>query len=201
MKTFKIALITASGLGVVATVALIFLRPVHGAPSRAAALAKPASHAKLTAPVQFEVEEGVAPPPRMPVPLEAGAANSDTADRNGSEGPTTEELRIMAAAQYESESVDRGWATSASAQLQNAIQKAATGASKMHGIECRSTVCRVDIVHESEDVFLAFTRTLADSRPWPGPMFATRVDLTSDGRWVTQLYMGREGKPLVGIAD
>ena len=57
-------------------------------------------------------------------------------------GPTTSEKRAQ---QFESEAVDRTWATGAEAQILEAISQTGVNALDMR-VECRTTVCRLELL-------------------------------------------------------
>lgn len=102
---------------------------------------------------------------------------------------------------FAAEPVDDSWARSTRSALHDRLAEVSrSSASSLGNIECRSTICEVDVVHSSADASRQFdARAFLDShdRVWNGPVMMTTPKQNPDGSVAVVMYLGREGTSLV----
>jgi hypothetical protein len=95
---------------------------------------------------------------------------------------------------------DRAWAPDASRNLSAALPKALPSGSSVSSVSCRSTMCRVEMVHASLDQYAEFTRHAfydPASPVWTGPGFSTVLEEPgAGGKLVTVVFLARPGSTL-----
>jgi type II secretory pathway pseudopilin PulG len=72
--------------------------------------------------------------------------------------------------------------------------------SSLRGIDCRSSICRIEVVHRDADASRQFTDkafTDPDERAWNGPVILIPPRFDPDGSVAVVMYLGREGTPLL----
>jgi hypothetical protein len=113
-----------------------------------------------------------------------------------------------ATAQYQQafslEPVDREWSSSAQAKLQTGVSALIPKTSQVVSLECRTSLCRVQVHHRNLDDYRSFTQDAylkGDTHIWNGQMFSTLVgDPTTDGV-TTVAFLAREGHLLPSMAN
>lgn len=96
------------------------------------------------------------------------------------------------------EALDPAWSTQAQSIVRDRMSSILTDSSTLHALECRSSMCRMELVMKdparSGDLM---RRAFADpkTRVWKGHVFAHRVD-SADGEQLTVAYLVREGLQL-----
>ncbi len=102
---------------------------------------------------------------------------------------------------FAAEPVDDSWARSTRGALHDRLAEVSrSSASSLGNIECRSTICAVDVVHSTADASRQFdARAFLDSRDrvWNGPVMMTTPKQNPDGSVAVVMYLGREGTSLV----
>jgi hypothetical protein len=126
-------------------------------------------------------------------PAGSGSASGKTA-------PSSEEIRDRFAVFFTSERVDTAWSRGAAEALTKGAQAVLPGGSRLHRVECRETLCRVEIEHASADEFRTFVQSAFfenETRISKSGFFASALDEPSLGGPVTAIaYVAREGKGL-----
>jgi hypothetical protein len=104
---------------------------------------------------------------------------------------------------FTAEPTDAGWATATRGALVdhlNAVSR--MSASALGAIDCRSSICRVEVVHhdaEGARQFAAKAFTDPSERAWNGPVVIATPELRADGSVAMVMYLGREGAELVKL--
>ncbi|CAN5900872.1 hypothetical protein BH11MYX4_BH11MYX4_58070 [soil metagenome] len=96
------------------------------------------------------------------------------------------------------ESVDADWARDARRTLQDEIAKRLPAKGTVASVDCRRTLCRVDIALDGEEAYRQMMGTAMSV--WPGPLFGSpsRAD---EGGWTMTLYAAREGTTFPALAE
>ena len=97
-----------------------------------------------------------------------------------------------------SETVDATWARDAGRTLRDEIAKRLPPKGTVASVDCRRTLCRVDIALEGEEAYRQVIGTALSV--WPGPLFGSpsRAD---EGGWTMTLYAAREGTTFPALAE
>lgn len=142
----------------------------------------------------------VPPVPEAEVePIEA----SEPATARASEEPafsSDEDMRLHVETIFESESADRAWGGDAESTLQTAVGTHLTEGSRLVGVRCRTTVCRVELQHDTANARDDLMRELARTRPWNAPLFSPPPRVEGERTYAT-IFIAREGYPIAGIAE
>lgn len=96
---------------------------------------------------------------------------------------------------FEGEPTDSSWADATEASIRLAGDRLGLGGSRIDSVQCRATLCRAEVLHDSEDEFEAFAHTF----PMAVPQLprATMKRLQTDGGLErTIVYLAREGHPM-----
>lgn len=104
---------------------------------------------------------------------------------------------------FDSQASDGGWAMDARRSVEARLADLPV-ASRVRSIECRSTLCRVETIHDRYPDARAFTSRLAalDQRPWNGGFYTGPISEDPQTGAVTFVtYLVREGMELPAIPD
>jgi hypothetical protein len=101
---------------------------------------------------------------------------------------------------FVSEPADSAWARTAEHTIETRFASALP-ARALRSVECHTSMCRIETLHESIDAYQAFYRKLAspESMPWLGPIFSTALDEAAAKRgdaFVIVSFLAREGREL-----
>jgi len=142
--------------------------------------------ASATAPV-------TAPPSEPPADSEAARAKRWEEDARAN-------LTAVEGA-FATEPTNEPWAGSTRVALRDRLTAISRSAgSALHDIDCRSSICRVEVVYRDADASRQFNEkafTDPTDRAWDGPVVITPPQTNSDGSLATVMYLGREGTSLV----
>lgn len=84
-----------------------------------------------------------------------------------SEAPrSADELAAEQESALAAESRDAAWAPGAEAELQRAVAESAPPGSRLAGVECRATRCRLEVAHESPDAQRFFLPAVLNEGPF-----------------------------------
>jgi hypothetical protein len=131
----------------------------------------------------------------------------DTSDAPQREFPTVSIFEKLTHLHAE-EARDSSWAETASELLRSVIRRRAGPNTKLTAVDCRASLCRVELSHKTVDEALAFQRLvgLTDARPWNGELFfwtkgvvggaPPSRDTATDERQVT-MFIARQGTPIL----
>ncbi len=123
--------------------------------------------------------------PQLPRVFETSGANAIPPNEKGPEGvvpqsgnrnsapepPTLDDVRVFVQSTFEGQTVDRTWAVETRTSLDGVFRAHLPERSLVKSMECRSSLCRVVLVHPAEQLerdFMASTVGL-----WPGGYMVT----------------------------
>ncbi len=155
------------------------------------------------APREVIVVSAAAAEPSGPPPEPPAAESGVTADSPQAADEydlSVHEAQAQVAATFDVERLDWSWSAAAETSLRRAVETELPERSRLRQVECRSTMCRVDVEHAELDGHTALVRALIARRPWNAPMYAPPPANSGDGLSAT-LFVAREGHQLVGLAE
>ncbi|QAT82764.1 dihydrolipoamide acetyltransferase [Corallococcus coralloides] len=91
---------------------------------------------------------------------------------------------------FAAEPVDGDWSASASRTLDDAFRAHLPGTSRVKSLECRATLCRVELVHRAQADHGAFL--MNGLRTWPGSVFIAN-EAQEGNDYVVTLLASKEG--------
>lgn len=104
---------------------------------------------------------------------------------------------------FTAEPIDASWATSTRATLTDHLSALSRMSSSAVGpVDCRSSICRVEVVHHDADGARRFAdKAFTDpgERAWNGPVVIATPEIRGDGSVAMVMYLGREGTELVKL--
>jgi len=183
MKPLVFFLILSLGAGFVLLLSLDDAgenRPpqLHTQPART--VERPADSRPMTAPRREPALAAHVEPER---PLERQAADA------------LSERRTQLQAQFAAQPIDPSWASSSKQLLNDDLGKYASADVRVRGVECRSTLCRVELAPVNRDAGQRFMEAWVRHRTWTGPGFAA-----SDGDSMI-VFLGRPGGAELALAN
>lgn len=147
--------------------------------SSATAPALPVAAAPAPTPRPAPALPAALPPPPQPPPSPERIAEDGVLDR-----------RARLQAQFTAQPIDASWATAASRQLGDDLEKHATPEARVRSVECRSTVCRIEVGPGPREALQQIMQSWARHRTWTGAAFAA-----AEGDTVV-LFVGKPGTEL-----
>lgn len=93
------------------------------------------------------------------------------------------------------ESVDSAWSLEASGGIEQVFTRGLFREARLLGVECRASLCRVEVLHRSPAELPQFTATFPAEVAAYANRMTMRQTLNEDGSVITVLYLGREGYP------
>ncbi|WP_437554868.1 hypothetical protein WME97_22800 [Sorangium sp. So ce367] len=207
-----IALAAAGGVAALAVdrrrdeAELARMREDMGALSRAIEATKSGPALAGAAPRPERRIEAAAPAPAAP-PAEAPAAPAPEPPGEENESAPTVERRAAALAAvrerledtFTQQGTDARWSAEAREAAREKLSAALPDTSSLRSIECRSSMCRVETVHQDFEQYEQFVRSTfmnPQEALWRGGFFTLPVNDPREGELVTVAYVGREGAPL-----
>ncbi len=107
-----------------------------------------------------------------------------------------EEYLGLIEAGLQHEHVDRQWSSKAKTEIENAFTNKALAGAAVTNIECRTSLCRIEVVHEDPQSLAEFDVLLAQKLTHILPQAVMdRIEL-EDGSISTFVYMSRDGYEL-----
>lgn len=108
----------------------------------------------------------------------------------------TSQLVAFLDGQFQSEAVDTQWGSQAEAQITDAFSLEALQASRLRGVRCQATMCRVEVDYIDTDAERAFMTHLGKLEAFVNAeAFYERTD-HDDGSVATLIYVARSGHRL-----
>lgn len=161
--------------------------PSSPAATNSATVAKRAEPRLDSAPQAIRRQPPIVDVSADPAPPDASETNPEV---------TTAARRARMQAHFADQPVDRSWASAAQYALQDDLGKVADDGIRLDRVECRSSLCRAEIVARSRDAASAFLESWLHQRTWTGPGFASHDDPNPDGSPRMVLFLGRPGTAL-----
>jgi hypothetical protein len=98
-----------------------------------------------------------------------------------------------------SEETDKTWAASASDTIQRAVQEADNGANELLALDCRSTLCRVEVSHQTPMARADFMQRFALKVGTVLPTMTIEPVSMENGHSVSRIYLARTGHELPAL--
>lgn len=142
--------------------------------------------------------------PAQPVsfPPALGPESQANAQAEKTKGLDSVELRNHFAALFTEEPIDPVWAPERKSTLSSRLQSALPSASILKGVECHSSLCRVETVHQDVAGYQAFLDSAfrdPGTKVTTGGIFATLAGKDEEGRLVATVFVAAEGQSLPRI--
>jgi hypothetical protein len=99
-------------------------------------------------------------------------------------------------ASLRAESIDAAWSNEAVDALKEAFTSQELSATGLQDIECRATLCRIEVVHADEEKRREFERTFVEKVAPVLPSAVMHTEEHEDGSSATTVYLARQGHQL-----
>jgi hypothetical protein len=141
--------------------------------------------------------EGAVDTVRSPnVALAPGEAIDGSAtEQQASDGERQQKLRALFATQFSRESDDASWSRQTEASLSQAVTHAAFDGSRILAIGCRTSLCQLEVGHDSEAAREEFVEDFPFTLPFDTEVFYQRLE-EAGGKESTVMYLARAGQHL-----
>lgn len=93
------------------------------------------------------------------------------------------------------ESVDPDWSLQASRGIEQVFARGMFRQARLLGVECRASLCRVDVLHAGQADLPQFTASFPAEVAAYANRMTMRQTVNEDGSVTTVLYLGRDGYP------
>jgi hypothetical protein len=121
--------------------------------------------------------------------------NGDAAPARPRIDPAT--LRDHLTAAFDTQPDDAAWSAPARRMIETKLAAAVPHGSALRSIECRTTLCRIEMQYDDVAQYQAFLRKLTpDALPWNGTFFATAAGDPSERPARFVAFLSREGQEL-----
>lgn len=135
-----------------------------------------------------EAEPFAGAPVEGPASLEADAAAAPASPA---------ELREHLDASFDQQAADATWSGPARLQITQKLAALMPPSSTMKAVECRATMCRLEMVYDDLAQYQAFMSRLSpEALPWNGTLFATPLGDPAVGPVTFVAFLSRDGQPL-----
>jgi len=153
----------------------------------------------------------VAPPPaRRAMDLPAPAASPPPAGPSDPQPPAVSEgepgapqridpaeLRGHLDTRFGGQADDPAWSATARGMIERKLSAAMPPSSTLKSVECRQTMCRIEMVYDNLAQYQAFFKHMTpDALPWNGTLFSTPVGDPSEPPITFVAFLSREGQQL-----
>lgn len=185
MKLF----ILSAGVVLVAMTLLLWYATRHGLSGDAAVQLQPAVQRR-----SVDATAAPAKPPDRPPPSFAAVEPTPRPPAPDAPAPSLDDQRVHLQAHFETETVDSGWASAARQELNEDLGRVANRDVRLLGVECHSSLCRVELSLARPGSGDTFMESWLHQRTWRGPGLWARVGAESDMRMV--MFLGRPNSDL-----
>lgn len=112
--------------------------------------------------------------------------------------PTQEDVRAYMDYSLEREPADPAWSRATRAEVYQRVEKALSREDTLSNLECRATLCRVNIRNANQAAFERLRDQSTGTRfaEWPHEIHFAKVTENPDGSVETAVYLAREGHDL-----
>jgi hypothetical protein len=113
------------------------------------------------------------------------------------------EMQERFEASFSRQAADAG-AGDARRKIENRVAAILPDTSRLQAVECRTSMCRIEIAHPGLESYQAFTRAAfldPSTRLGDGGLFSTVRADPVDGKLVTLSYLARDGEELPRVAE
>jgi hypothetical protein len=122
--------------------------------------------------------------------------------RNAPPPPSVADQEAFLATTFSSQPTDGAWSRGASQQISDILRPLAGKNTSVVSVDCRSTLCRADLEHETDADFRAFMQSMftgPGAGAWKGAGGGGKVETGPDGRVKAVLYFAKEGTALPAL--
>jgi hypothetical protein len=141
------------------------------------------------------VEVATAPPLRVSR-LSPPADPVPQAEPEGRPELTVAERRAQLQSRFAVQDIDPAWASAARQELAQDLVRFGGKDARVRDVECRSSLCRAELVLTSHDAGSSFMESWLRQRAWAGPGFAANDAADPDGTPKMILFLARPGAEL-----
>lgn len=155
--------------------------------------ARPGADLRPLAPVVDTVY--VSPPP-LPKLQEAPAVRTEVMPK---EAPSAEDQRVYVQTTFSQQSVDPVWSRDATSQAKEIFNSFASGTTSVRSVECRSSLCRVELAQGSPEEAQRVAHELMSHGKlgWQGGISAAVESTNPDGSVNYVLFLARNEIPVL----
>lgn len=134
----------------------------------------------------------------IPRPSVTSSSSEPVAQAASDAGPeiTVAERRVHLQSRFAAQDVDPGWASTARQELGDDLRRSAGKDVRVQDVECRSSLCRAELVLTSHEAGNAFMESWLHQRAWTGPGFVANDEASPDGTPRMIMFLGRPGTEL-----
>ena len=117
-----------------------------------------------------------------------------TADPCGS-GPSTQDRQAFLELSFSSQAPDASWAENARDEIEAIVQPLTNQDTRLLSVDCRTTLCRVELVHSDVNAFhaLAMATLNGGVRGWKGAVSGALLRTEADGSARSVMYLAKQG--------
>ncbi|WP_437571573.1 hypothetical protein [Sorangium sp. So ce542] len=112
---------------------------------------------------------------------------------------TAERVLEETSRQFDAEPIDPRWAGDARADVERAIEPLLSASVNVRSVSCKTSMCRLEAVHEDMDGYSAFMDQVLRSEICRN-CFVTKTGEEQDGSLAMTLFLAREGRALPRVA-
>jgi hypothetical protein len=168
-------------------------------------LATDAARAALVGrtPVAARAVPSTDPPTAAPsaAPALADGRTGDAATRDQRWEEEARASRASVEEAFAAEPANPAWAASTRLALLDRLGSASRASgSSLGNVDCRASICRVEVVHRDADASRRFSQTAftdPHDQAWNGPVVIMPPQANPDGSLAMVMYLGREGTSLL----
>lgn len=106
------------------------------------------------------------------------------------------DLRIHLQARFAAQGTDPGWASTARRELSEDLGRFGDMGVRVHDVECRSSLCRAELLLTSHEAESAFMESWLRHRSWTGPGFAASDEIGPADTPKMIMFLARPGSEL-----
>lgn len=112
--------------------------------------------------------------------------------------PSLEDQKAFLDLSFSKQAPDIEWSRNAEAEVNDIFQPLLSRETQLVSTDCRTTLCRVELTHTSEDAFHAFMASAMNGgmRGWKGPGGGGQLRSDADGTVRLVFYLAKEGTEL-----
>jgi len=135
----------------------------------------------------------VAAPPNVVAAAPAPPAATPAPRRLSSDAPR---YRSFLRDAFARERVDPSWSQASQQRLQVGLGKGTDTRSRLESIDCRSSLCMAELVHDGDTSYWGFVGRTVHVGLWDGPAFFSKDGSTAEGGTKMVMFFGRDGTEL-----
>ena len=146
---------------------------------------------------RLEQQQAAVPAAAVPVPAPTPQRAADIEQPAANE-PAAQDHEHAAVVQAEQvlakEAVDPNWARQTEGNIQKVFDQKELRDTRLLGARCRSTLCRIELEHSSDEAKQAFILNAATQAPFSGSSLFAHAEPDKPGHFV--IYLARQGHSL-----